>query len=49
MRVPLLRLGGETDPRQRARWMSSFDTTPEDVDSFLRWLAGAMATTGSAQ
>ncbi len=34
---------GEKEPRSVVRWMSSFDTTPEDVDAFIRSLASAMA------
>ena len=34
---------GEKEPRNVVRWMSSFDTTPEEVDAFIRSLASAMA------
>ncbi|MGB7050685.1 MAG: low specificity L-threonine aldolase [Acidimicrobiales bacterium] len=39
---------GGKGPRDVVRWMASFDTTPEDVDAFIRSLTHAMAVTRPA-
>lgn len=39
---------GGSGTRDVVRWMASFDTTPEDVDAFIRSLTGAMAEAGSS-
>jgi threonine aldolase len=39
---------GGKGSRDVVRWMASFDTTPEDVDAFIRSLVDAMTEAGSA-